>query len=310
MSGAYTHISIVNDARVKASGAGLRKPTLKALGLYLKYVELGAMSPDYPYLDLALDRKQTVWADLMHYTSTARLVQSGVKEVCDSPGAIQPKLTAWLLGLAAHIATDMTIHPVIELKVGPYKGNESEHRRCEMHQDAYIFPKVMNVGPTNLSEHMASGIGGCSDPSDGSRLDPDVERIWSAMLNQTYPGMATKVPAQPSSWHRGFKGVLLTLSKVNQLVPFSRHVSANLGLTYPQATDIDHSYIANLRTPEGVQHFDEVYERARNNVLAVWKGLDDALAQGGSSDLDSLENWNLDTGRSVATGSLVFWGVT
>jgi hypothetical protein len=35
--------------------------------------------------------------------------------------------------------------------------------------------------------------------------------------------------------------------------------------------------------------------------------LDDALAQGGSAELAGLEDWNLDTGRSVQTGRLVFW---
>jgi hypothetical protein len=39
----------------------------------------------------------------------------------------------------------------------------------------------------------------------------------------------------------------------------------------------------------------------------VWKGLDDALAAGRSDALDRLEDWNLDTGRSVQTGRLVFW---
>lgn len=52
----------------------------------------------------------------------------------------------------------------------------------------------------------------------------------------------------------------------------------------------------------------DLFMRARSNVLLVWKGLDDALVQGRSDALDSLEDWNLDTGRSVQTGKLVFWG--
>lgn len=306
MSGAYTHLCIVNEACKLAPRAGLRRSTLRALGVHLKFVELGAVSPDYPYL--ALDRSQTVWADAMHYTDTATLVKQGVQSVYGSPNAVQPKLTAWLLGLVAHVATDMTIHPVIELKVGPYVGNESEHRRCEMHQDAYIFPKVMNVGPTGLSEHMATGIGRCSHPDNNDRLDPDVETIWTSMLHSTYPKIAQATAARPSTWHQGFNGILLSLSKVSQLLPFSRHVGANLGLTYPQATDVNPAHIEDLATPEGVKHFDEIYERAKHNVLAVWKGLDEALAQGGSKDLNRLEDWNLDTGRSVSTGKLVFWG--
>ena len=52
MPGAYAHIAIVNDAQKAAHTVGLRDETLMALGLYLKYVELGAVSPDYPYLAL------------------------------------------------------------------------------------------------------------------------------------------------------------------------------------------------------------------------------------------------------------------
>ncbi|MNH24085.1 hypothetical protein D3C79_840020 [compost metagenome] len=54
--------------------------------------------------------------------------------------------------------------------------------------------------------------------------------------------------------------------------------------------------------------YPALFERARANVLLVWKGLDDALVHGRSDELDRLEDWNLDTGRSVATGKLVFWG--
>ena len=305
MSGAYTHISVVNDARAAAKTAGLRKSTLKAIGLHLNFVELGSVSPDYPYL--AFERDQTAWADAMHYTSTAAFVRAVVKLVSSSEPEVQPKLTAWLMGLAAHIATDMTIHPVVERKVGPYKGNEAAHRQCEMHQDAYIFPKVVGVGPTNLSEHMASGIGKCFDASDEERLDADISHIWSTALTQTYPALAAQTPAEPDSWQQGFKKVLLTLAKVNQLLPFARHVGTGLGLTYPAQTSVDPQFIEDLVTPEGKKHFDEIYQRALSNVLAVWKGLDDALSNGGSSELDRLEDWNLDTGRSIPTGKLVFW---
>ena len=42
-------------------------------------------------------------------------------------------------------------------------------------------------------------------------------------------------------------------------------------------------------------------------MLTVWKMLDDALPAGRSDALDRLEDWNLDTGRSMQTGKFVFW---
>ena len=101
---------------------------------------------------------------------------------------------------------------------------------------------------------------------------------------------------------------MTSLSKANYLFPFSRHVTANAGLTYPPERDVDKQYLEDLATPEGPKSFDEIYAKARDNVLAIWKGLDDALILGNSPELDRLEDWNLDTGRSVSTGQLVFWG--
>lgn len=305
MPGAYAHISIVNDAQKLAEAAGLQPKTLLSLGRFLKYVELGAVSPDYPYLALKSDQKQ--WADNMHYTNTARLMQAGVAAIGQLPAKDRGRATAWLMGFAAHIATDMTIHPVVELRVGPYHGNEGEHRRCEMHQDAFIFPRVMNVGETGLSEHLATGIATCHAPGDEDVLDPAIAWTWMQMLQGAYADQDPEQGAQPDAWHRGFRTVLSTMAGVNHLFPIARHVSAKLNLAYPRAEDIDDSFILGLKTPEGPMDYQAIYERARGNVLLVWKGLDDALAQGGSAELAGLEDWNLDTGRSVQTGRLVFW---
>jgi Zinc dependent phospholipase C len=305
MPGAYAHIAVVNDAQKRADSAGLREDTLVSLGLYLKYAELGAVSPDYPYLTLKSGQKR--WADAMHYTRNASLLRVGVATVAKLPSGIRPKVTAWLLGFAAHMVTDMTIHPVVERRVGPYQGNEGEHRRCEMHQDAFIFPQVMNVGDTGLSEHLATGIAACHAADDEDKIDPDVGQVWLAMLAAAYPDDLTEGPPLPDAWHCGFRDILAAMVGANHLFPFARHVSAELNLAYPTESSIDTSYTLQLRTPEGLMDYEAIYQRARSNVLAVWKGLDDALNEGRSDALDGLEDWNLDTGRSVQTGKLVFW---
>lgn len=304
MPGAYAHIAVVNDAQKRAGSAGLRRETLLAIGQNLKYVELGAVSPDYPYLTLG--RAQKIWADLMHYTRNATLLRRGVAVVASLPLATKPKATAWLFGFAAHMATDMTIHPVVELRVGPYKGNEGEHRRCEMHQDAYIFPRIMDVGATGLSEHLTTGIATCHAPDDEDKIDPIVGQVWLAILNAAYAAEGIQA-ADPDAWHCGFRTVLKAMAGANHLFPFARHVSAELNLAYPEAVDLDPSFIQQLTTPEGPMDYLDIYERARSNVLAAWGGLDRALANGRSDDLDLLEDWNLDTGRSVQTERLVFW---
>ncbi|MBS7776797.1 zinc dependent phospholipase C family protein [Acidovorax sp. CCYZU-2555] len=307
MPGAYSHLCVVNDAQKRASSAGLRDETLASLGLYLRFVELGAVSPDYPYL--VLDKGQKAWADAMHYTRNATLLRAGVKAVKELAPEHQERATAWLLGFAAHMTADMTIHPTVELRVGPYIGNESEHRRCEMHQDALIFPRVMNVGETGLSDHLKSGIARCHAPESEDAIDTVVEEVWLKMFETAYADSALDAP-QPSSWHKGFRTVLSVMAKTNHLFPVSRHVSTKLNLAYPREEDIDPSYVLQLPTPEGAMDYLDIYEKAVLNVLAVWKGLDDALIDGRSDALDRLEDWNLDTGRSVQTGRLVFWKET
>ena len=305
MPGAYAHLALANDAQKRVEAAGLRDETAASLGLFLKYVELGAVGPDYPYLTSG--RGQKKWADHMHGLRTATLLRAGVAAVAALPPDLQPKATAWLLGFAAHMTADMTIHPVVELRVGPYQGNEGEHRRCEMHQDAFIFPRVLDVGDTGLSEHLATGIASCHAPGNPGEIDPLVDQLWLAMLAAAYPNDEERDVPDPSAWHRGFRDVLATVTGINHLFPFARHVAADLNITYPAADDLDDSFIVQLRTPEGRMDYLPIYERARANILAVWKGLDDALRDGRSDDLDRLEDWNLDTGRSQLTGRLVFW---
>lgn len=304
MSGAYTHLTIANDARAHARKIGLRKTTLAALGSHLKYVELGAVSPDYPYL--STDRSQGRWADAMHITRTGALFRAAVQAIHRAPGTSQPRLIAWLFGWASHVATDMTIHPVIELKVGPYLGNEKAHRICEMHQDAHLFPR-MNVGSAALSQHLETGVATCNAPHDADALDPVIEAVWLEALLETYPAHAAEDAPNPSGWHRGFRRVLALVAGSNHLFPFARHVGISMGLNYPRFDEIDPQYIRGLQTPEGAMDLDPLYERARANVLEIWRGLDEALVSGRSDALDALEDWNLDTGRSLATQQLVLW---
>lgn len=303
MPGAYAHIAIVNDAQKRVKQAGLRTETAALLGRHLKFVELGAVSPDYPYLAL----NQAKWADNMHYLQTATMLRSGVSAVRALPPPQKAKATAWLFGYAAHMTADMTIHPVVELKVGPYKGNESEHRRCEMHQDAFIFPKIMDVGDTGLSMHLSTGIASCNAANDVNQLDPAVSSVWQTMLSTAYTVDVALARPDPSVWHRGFRTVLLAMAGANHLFPFARHVAAGLNIAYPTAQDVLPTYITGLGTPEGPMDYLQIFERARSNVLSVWAGLDKALTDGDSEFLSTVVDWNLDTGRALNTQQYVFW---
>jgi len=75
--GSYAHITLVNLAREPArldAGPGLPNPAALALGRWLKHCELGAVSPDYPYLAIG-SKGAAEWADLMHYQHTGDMVK-------------------------------------------------------------------------------------------------------------------------------------------------------------------------------------------------------------------------------------------
>jgi hypothetical protein len=161
MPGAYAHLTMVNLAKEPArlEKQGFAPEAIVSVLDYFRFCELGAVSPDYPYLDVT-HSNACPWADRMHYQRTGDMVKAGVELVRKLDGASRQKAFSWLLGYTSHVVTDTTIHPVVELKVGEYQKNKGKHRICEMHQDAYIFQRL-NIGEIGLAQHLDSGIWGC-----------------------------------------------------------------------------------------------------------------------------------------------------
>lgn len=81
MPGAYAHMTLVNilrdPTRLEAT-PGFTDEAISALLEYFRFTELGAVSPDYPYLAIG-DSNAAQWADAMHYTHTGAMIQAGVE---------------------------------------------------------------------------------------------------------------------------------------------------------------------------------------------------------------------------------------
>ena len=309
MPGAYAHITLVNiikeTPRLEAI-PGFPMEAIPAVLDYFKYCELGAVSPDYPYLAIG-SKTAARWADAMHYTRTGQMIHAGVKYLQTMQGEPQRKCFAWLLGYSAHVATDVTIHPVVELKVGTYQGHEQQHRICEMHQDAYIFQR-MNLGDIGLSEHLDSGILSCCDPEVKHEMDHDVQTLWGSMLRDIHPEEFETNPPDFHKWHRSFKLMLDDFGEEgNKLFAFARHVAAGQGLAYPAVDDIDKQFIDNLTVPTGKENYDTIFNKAISNVESVWQMVAGGVMAGSEDYLTKVGSWDLDTGRNEE-GKLVFWG--
>ncbi len=307
MPGAFAHITLVNELKepLRLEGiSGFNPDAITAVLDFFKFCELGAVSPDYPYLAVG-DSNAAKWADMMHYINTGDMIKAGIRHIKKLRGSNRRKAFAWLLGYSAHVATDVTIHPVVELKVGPYAENKTAHRVCEMHQDAYIFQRL-NLGQVGLSEHLDSGIWGCCE-ANSNRLDTVISGLWSKMLQETHPEEFAVNPPNIDKWHRRFKVMVDEIGEEgNRLMPIARHLAVNCGLTYPASDDIDQQFIKSLKVPNDRMDYDAIFDKAIDSVGSVWSLVAKGIFANDNTYLAQIGHWNLDTGKD-ANNQYVFW---
>lgn len=305
MAGGFVHITAVAFALQRLGQvAGLTPQDKQGISQFQPLFEIGAVGPDYPYLG-----QQSEWADRMHYQRTGEVIRNGVRVLRGYGHDItRTRCLAWLMGYAAHVATDLTIHPIVELRVGPYAENKTQHRTCEMHQDAYIWPQ-RNLGEIGLADAFRLSINACSD--DDGNLEDNVASFWRRMLEATYPEDAANDAPQFDHWNKGFKIIVDAIDDAGSLFCFTRHLLAEGGLVYPAANRIDRSFIDNLNTPEGPLPYDAVFDRAVSSIVQIWSTVGEALtaAQDDVAEerLASLPDGDLDTGRTLAGGDMIFW---
>lgn len=308
MPGTYAHLMVANEFRNPdrlMKIPGFPKEAAKACLRWFKFVELGAASPDYPYLAVD-DTGAKTWADLMHHTHSGIMLREGSKLLRSVTGVKKDKCLAWLLGYASHVAADMTIHPVVELKVGPYEANKTAHRTCEMHQDVFIFRRL-NVGDVGVADFLSSGIGACSSDDDNDRLDGDIVDFWQALLKIVYPDTYSVHPPDIHAWHRRFNEIVKLISAAGgHFLPCARHLAADCGLVYPAYDQVDRHCIEKLKVPTGTMNYDAVFDCALGSVSIVWSNIARGTFNGIDAALVKFGEWDLDTGKDQ-TGTLIFW---
>jgi hypothetical protein len=211
MSGGYTHITLaqlaVEEVRNRREGL-LHNDAKKALGYWKKFCIIGAVAPDYPYLDL-LGSNSSAWADAMHKGHALAFLRDGVIKIRDmTDDHVRQKCMAWLFGFAAHVATDGTIHPVVNLKVGPYEQNKTEHRRCEMSQDVCAH-SLLNMGALDFNRQISTNVDDTSDAWDRDRVDSDVAQLWRDLLIGIYASRDSRLgPPKVHAWHGAMRRMM------------------------------------------------------------------------------------------------------
>jgi len=297
----------MKNGRIKSiftPSSGFRRVLLN----YYPYCALGAVSPDYPNL-ITKDAAVPLWADAMHCFRTCKMIIRGIELVRNSVGSARDKQVAWLLGYTAHVVTDVTIHPVVQAKVGLYAANQRQHRICELHQDCYIYRR-MNLGEIGDSDSFAMLVAQCSVHNDEAPLDFDICSLWGSMLENVHPDMFRDNPPDIQSWHREFMAKI-TCSTPNtpRLFPLAGAIAAKIGLAYPSYKAVDMQYIDELIVPNERPfhlHYEDIFSHALCNIATVWREVERAVCSDEQTDLMTLDDWNLDTGCDEYN-RLVFW---
>ncbi len=304
MSGGYTHITLaqlaIEEARNRREGL-LHNDAKQALGYWKKFCIVGSVAPDYPYLDV-LDSNSSAWADAMHKGHAVVLLRNGVARIRDmADDNVRQK---WLFGFASHVATDGTIHPVVNLKVGSYEQNKTQHRRCEMSQDVYAHSKL-NMGALEFNKQISVNVDDTSDVTNRDRMDPDVALLWQGLLTGVYSSLDPQLrPPKVHDWHGAMCRMMKLAQSGNVLIPFARHVAANQGLVYPVVPEVE--YIRHLDVPGGeTMNFDALFQKTLNNIVELWGWLALSL-QNQEFPLDTLASWSLDTGIDE-NKHMVYW---
>lgn len=304
MPGAFAHMTAANLATDNNALSRMNIPNKAKLILSTnqKYIELGCVSPDYPYLAVA-NTTQNKWADLMHYQNTGDVIKEAIKYCKTLEGHAKEKSFAWLCGYMSHVAADITIHPVVELRVGPYEYNKTAHRTCEMNQDSFIWPRL-NLGEIGLADRVEFNIGSCT--SQDNCLDDDIKNIWNHTLITIHGDYAQSVAPDFDAWHSGFQLVVNNAEEGYRLFPWARHVAANNGLLYPREDEIDYSFIENLKTPKGVMHYNEIFDLAIENIKYFITIIANDVFN--NEQCTQIYNWNLDNGKNE-NGHLTAWNI-
>jgi hypothetical protein len=321
MAGAFAHMSVVDALCSEPeflSTAGQFGPIARySVTQYRNFCELGSVSPDLPFLDL-LHSNSKGWGNVMHYWKTADIIRAGVSYFASKNFEQEDqdplRALAWLFGYSAHVATDLTVHPVLVASGYPYATNPKGHRFCELHQDAYIFRKFNRQDPDDVRYIENCGIASCTDPNT-EQLHSAVNKAWLHCLSEISPSQVqladgvqgpTDHPTPPVWFSDYTRRAAEYVEHGGGFVLFLRDLIEAEGLSLPESGKVDMKYITDLKTPNGQPtNYDAVFDKAVENVQKIWLQLAAALAAR-NQDVFALKNADLDTGEADDDKTQVF----
>ncbi len=283
MPGHFAHVMLVDSiCSNRLEEIPNLSPSIRsALQNYTPYCKLGAVSPDCP--SCVGQDDASGWGKLMHFTRPADFVRYAIPYVFElSFNRSETRACiAWMFGYTAHLVADYTVHPVVKCLVGDYAKNASAHRLCEFNQDVYVVLQQTGKELVGSDCLELCGMKECADRSAKNTSLKAVIELWSHCLKE-YPRPDTKpfvsLPKRsldPSVW-------IATYLAMMKLATRGRALVRLLGLAYMKSEAILKRNIENLPTPDPTKriHYDKLFEKTQQNIIAVWTQLAAALDAG------------------------------
>jgi hypothetical protein len=323
MAGAFAHMmvadSLCEEPDFLDSAGRIGEIAGYAVGEFQNFCELGAVSPDLPYLDL-LHANSKGWANVMHYWRTSDIIRSGVSYFTSKNLEAHDddllRSLAWLFGYSAHVATDLTVHAVLMASGYPYATNHRGHRFCELNQDAYIFKKVKGADASDVHYIENCGIDSCADPGDPDKLLSAIREVWTSCLSCITPSEVHNANGEPGptaaptpdAWFADYTRRLGEFAEQGGgFVLFFREILVAERVSLPKSGQVDMKYITDLKTPTGqATNYDEVFKMTLTNVQTTWLELCAALAAKDQNRF-ALKNADLDTGEADDDKKQIFF---
>lgn len=315
MPAAYAHLMITDKALERFRDDQEIDEKLRGITLtHSHFVHLGSVGPDYPFLDF-FHPGQKDWAEHVHYRHTGDAIKTMAHRLLDSGGHGFQKEEfiipfCWTLGYLSHVTGDLVVHPVVMNIVGPYEGHETEHRHCEMIQDAFIYHLIRHGAEIEHSELMRI-IQICSAPGDKDKIHPVLRAFWRDILKVHFPVDYQKNRPDVDQWHDRFED---WIGIAGRPLFVGRILDPNHRYTYKMSFQITSeerkSFLDQIPLPN---HKIGTYERdlfpkSVSHVKDKWTLLAKGISQGDINPfLSSITNCDLDTGKDLQTGNLVCW---
>lgn len=306
MAGTFTHWLIADEAKEKRD---LFSDELwRMLNRHHRFLCLGAVGPDMEYLSFHPGGPR--WSNHMHYLRTDGILRWLFAELkadaAKGPGWEERWI--WLMGYGSHLVADAAVHPVVQAAVGPYVGNETAHRLCEMTQDALLYREIKKDELTYGEYTDLLRFAGESPAFDV------VMTSWARSLSASYPEETAK--PNPALWFTTYKEAIDTAEGGSSVVALFRHLGGEKYF-YSDSREIERNhpksktlYYDCIQLPHGKRgcFFSDVFQKAVIHVaeswLALWLGLSPEYGFP-----PNFRNWNLDTGvdQESPEKEVTFW---